>query len=184
MAVTAEEKAQLKERRVWKAFCDRRKALHLEEGYSASNAQAQALQEFLSDDPGVEYKLDPAPKAKKANKADKGSSGDVDIDGLPRKSRPTELIQWVAGNLVGDVDLDSCPGKDAYALLTDCQANAGFRLDFWKSMYTKTLPTRAQLGDEDEEFEMDGTMALDVLNKISKIADRARGVDQPTVGGS
>jgi len=99
----------------------------------------------------------------------------ADISELPEKSKPAEMIQWVAANLRGDMNLSTCPGRDAFALMADCKQFPTFRLDFWKTMYTKVVPSRAQLSEDDGDDELDGTAALAVLTKIAAIAKKAGG---------
>ena len=100
---------------------------------------------------------------------------DEQLKNLPSTSKPVDLICWVAGNLQGEVDWKSCPGRDAYALLMQCQRSPGFEVDFWKTMYTKVIPSRAEVGNDEGVVELDGESTIKVLDKIGKIVKDLKG---------
>lgn len=172
MAVKAEDRAELERRGVWKDFLMRRDELK-GGGLPPKEACAQAVMELLSGN--VKGKV--SVKSEDGGNDDLGILSDVieaQIKELPKKSRPTDMIQWVAANLRGDVDYADCPGRDAFSLLLDCQNFPAFRLDFWKSMYTRIIPNRAALSDDDVEVDLSGGLAATVLKKISDISNKIK----------
>ncbi len=90
-----------------------------------------------------------------------------------KKPKPVDVLQWVSNNLQGDPDMETCPGPGALALMLDCRTFPAFRIDFWKSMYTKLVPSRAQLGGDDDEGPIDGHLTIDLLAKITSIRNDA-----------
>jgi hypothetical protein len=150
--VTVEQKAELKRLEKWDAFVLLREELK-GNGASETDATTQALMKFV---PGL---------------VDILTCDDLMASLVGKKPKPAEVIQWVANNLSGPPDFASCPGLAAYTLLMDCQKFPPFRVDFWKNMWTKLIPARAQLVDEDEN-EMDGQATIDFLQKIKAIGER------------
>jgi hypothetical protein len=63
---------------------------------------------------------------------------------------------------------------DAFALLKDCRQFPVFRIDFWKSMYTKLIPNRSVITDEESGDDLDGSQTMIVLRKIDAISKRAK----------
>ena len=188
MPVSKEGKEALKAAGLWQKFLTRRQELK-DSGMSARDANLQAEEELLSDTPTptvadtsnkcddmdeMAILMDEISKASEETPApieDLPLSYDI-ISQLPQCSNPVDMIQWVAANMKGETDLDSCPGRDAYALLADCHASPGLRQDFWKSMYTRIIPSRAQLTGDDGEVLDDGEHIAVVLRKIQKASGK------------
>jgi len=99
---------------------------------------------------------------------------DEALQGLSgRKPKPVDVLQWVSNNMNGDPDMASCPGMVALTLMIDCRNDSTFRVDFWKSMYTKLIPSRAQVGLDDDDGPIDGHLTHKLLGKIMAIRDAA-----------
>jgi hypothetical protein len=94
-------------------------------------------------------------------------------DLVGKKPRPGDVMQWVANNMSLDPDMESCPGMAAFTLLCDCLEYPQFRVDFWKTMWTRLVPAKTQLTDEVEDGPIDGALTLELLAKIRKIRDDA-----------
>lgn len=162
MPVTAEERKALEEKGVWEAY-QKYYAWLKNQGMKPAAAKIKAMQRHLHNGlvEGMEYE---------AREYDRAIKGLADI------SDPVELIRWVASNMeVVEPDLEGCPGRDAHALWKACQEDKGFKIDFWKSMFTKILPSRALVGEETKEGEVDGGMTIGILERIGEISKRARG---------
>ena len=180
MPVKSADKAELKRIGAWNKFLLRRD--ELKKSMSPREANDRAVMDCLgenNEDGPSEIKhpmrlpVNPEPEELQKEPFETEAEKSVQelINNLPSRSKPTDLIQWVAANLKGDINFEDCPGRDAFALLLDCQSVPSFRLDFWKTMYTKVIPSRAQLGDDDAIDEIDGAMTLAVLDKIAKISE-------------
>jgi len=188
MPISSVDKIELKKRKLWDKAVKRRDQLK-EEGLSPKDAGNQAVMEFLGDDahPDKSASLSmPVQKKEVFEEVDEEPEKGLDIfaeiekgiDELPKKSRHLDMLSWVAGNLRGSIDMEDCPGRDAWSLLYDCLHFPSLRMDFWKTMWTKGVPNRAQLSDGDENFELDGQMTLDVLTKISNIVNKVKNTEE------
>jgi len=172
MTVSASEKQMLQDKGAWQQFCKRRDELK-GEGLKPKQAQDQAMMEILGDEDFIPQP-DESPKSPVPDQLPKAMEGmEALIEAMPEKSKPTDMIQWVASSLSGVVDMETCPGRDAFALYRDCRQFPSFRLDYWKTMYTKVIPSRATLTDEGGVIVLDGEQAMEVLSKISKIKQEA-----------
>ncbi len=94
-------------------------------------------------------------------------------DLVGKKPKPGDVMQWVANNMSANPDMESCPGMAAFTLLCDCLEYPTFRVDFWKTMWTRLVPAKAQLTDDDPDGPMDGALTLELLAKIRGIRDDA-----------
>ena len=166
MPVSSHDKDWMKTRGLWDGFLERRNELR-SMGESTAGSNNKAIEELR-----IKY---PDPTTVDEQEAEKVT--EALVEGLPERSKPTSMIQWVAANLRGNVNMDTCPGRDAYALHYDCTHNAGFRLDFWKSLYTRVVPSRAQLDGDDLGDELDGAATMEVLDKIGSIGKNREKVE-------
>ena len=70
-----------------------------------------------------------------------------------KTSVPAEILLWVSRNtLISDVTKEDCPDPAAWGLLMACRGSPSFLIDFWKTMFTKTIPSKIseEKADEDE----------------------------------
>lgn len=168
MKVSSEIRAKLEETGQWKRFCKERTAL-IVNGRSPKEAYECALNICLGVEGG-------APKAGEVNP---GSSA-LSLPAVPagvwdgKEASEVECIRWVARNMdVLNVRAEDCPDPMAWSLLQRCRTNASFAEDFWKSMFTKIVPNKRDLG-EGVEGEMDGEPQLETIEKVKQMAGAAK----------
>ena len=178
MTVSAAEKQMLMDAGAWQRFCNRRDELK-SEGLKPKQAQDQALAEVMGDD--VPVSLDPHTEKPQPKNPDIMEGVEALVDALPETSDPTKMIKWVGSNIRGGMNLETCPGKDAFNLMADCRQFPSFRLDYWKTMYTKVIPSRASLDDGAGIIVLDGEQTLEVLDKIKGIREAAESRDQEEI---
>ena len=99
--------------------------------------------------------------ADKSRKKKRGL-GRVPKEIAERSCSEVEQIRWVARNMEANVGMADCPDPAAWGLLKQCRRDEGFRSSFWSSMYTKILPSKAQIEalDAMEDDEDDNTIGL------------------------
>ncbi len=84
-----------------------------------------------------------------------------------------DVIHWVAENLVvNDVEASDAPSASAWAMLTWAQSDATNRAEFWRNVYTKLLPSRAQL-EAIERFHDDGRELNELEDELLRMAREA-----------
>lgn len=134
-----------------------------------------------------EAKREP-PKRKRVTRGKKNRAAEEDeIPDLPPVSRKMfhgkeaneiEVIRWVARNMdIRDVSPEDCPDAAAWRLLKRCRDSKLFEQLFWQSMWTKVVPSRAQIEKEAGPSEMDGTQEIAMIDKIRVAAQKAKDVD-------
>ena len=96
------------------------------------------------------------------------------VDLNERSCGEVEIIRWVAKNIENTLATPvDAPDPAAWGLLRTCQEDASFKVDFWKSMYTKIIPSRAQL-EKTIDVNLDGDEALELLGRIAKASAEAK----------
>ena len=87
---------------------------------------------------------------------------------LGKTASHSEILKWVARNMEIRPSMADCPDPTAWNLLETCRSNPSFKVDFWKSLWSKLIPTKTQLNDDDDE-EPDGTLQVAMIEKIQSI---------------
>jgi hypothetical protein len=107
---------------------------------------------------------------------DKGleSDGRVPAEFFRGKDCPIQqTVHWVSQNIaIKDVDPHSCPSPQAWGMLKWCQTHPQNESEFWKSIYPKWFPSRAQLDQEAKLKEDGGTIEL--IDRVMEWGDDAR----------
>ena len=174
--IDPEIKAKLKSSGVWKAFCDYRDELKAS-GDTAPEAHEKSLSRFLT--PGVPAESRPTSAANPTAGAPPSRPDAIDVmaayaeDFRGKEVSEVESIRWVARNInIVDATPVDCPDPMAWNLLVQCRGSQMFCQDFWKTMFTKIIPSRAQLETKvDEENDGDSTIAL--IGKFQEAARKA-----------
>jgi hypothetical protein len=103
---------------------------------------------------------------------DEGGIGISDlVDGWgDRTCSEVDAIRWVAGNIRSRVTEVDAPSGVAWELLMLCRESLGFRVDFFKSLWTKLLPRQVE-PDEKIDDGFDGMELVDVIEKLRGFGD-------------
>jgi len=92
-----------------------------------------------------------------------------------KQAPEVEIIRWVARNMMVDVPVvEECPDATAWALLAHCRCSVMAAAEFWKTTYTKLLPSRAQMEAAQGEKETDGSKTTEVIDELLTISKKAR----------
>jgi len=92
-----------------------------------------------------------------------------------KQATEVEVIRWVARNMmVSNPSTEECPDSTAWALLAHCRMSPLALAEFWKTTYTKLLPSRAQMEVQKGDNETDGSKALEVIEDLLKISEEAK----------
>ena len=87
-----------------------------------------------------------------------------------------EVVCWVAENMaLDDVGVSDCPSSTAWGMLQQCRTNPMYRFEFWKTIYPKLLPSRAQIEDGSDQGGFDGEVTHEHLRKLAEMRDNAIG---------
>jgi len=191
-----ETKALMIEKGVWPDFVNSRNEIRAA-GAKPSEAHRQALAMYLTFEEMPEMgklateqikKLlaakDPSPVTKKTIKestlrepkkvieieyADLEDFGD-------RRCSEQEIIRWVGQNMrMENVKPCDCPDPTAWNMLQQCQSSPLFATEFWKTIYTKIIPSKKELG-EDSGVDKDKVeeMLVEMIGKIISISDKIK----------
>ena len=92
-----------------------------------------------------------------------------------KQATEVEVIRWVARNMmVSNPSTEECPDATAWALLAHCRMSPLAVAEFWKTTYTKLLPSRAQMEVQKGDNETDGSKALEVIEDLLRISAEAK----------
>lgn len=163
-----ESRRALKERLIregrWDAFVARREALKYE-GLEPKAAWEQTRYDFEQVFEQTRTDVD-----KSADSADGG--GDVPAVSLDCKVRnaagasPRKVVEWVFDNLLVDgLKPDDAPSPGAWALLQDLKKYPDLRKEFYRSIWSKLLPTKTEL-DAAEKFSDDGREQIKLIERV------------------
>ena len=121
--------------------------------------------------------------SKESQRKVKGPSADSSPLTLPplelasfgeKQATEVETIRWVSRNMaIRDPDPDTCPDASAWALLAHCRKVPAAANEFWKTTYTKLLPTRTQMEAQKGEKDVDGSKTLEIIDDLLKIGKEA-----------
>lgn len=98
------------------------------------------------------------------------------LDLMARSASVLDVVQWVAKNLEIPehlVRLEDAPSAEAWGMLVAYRSPLR-RGEFWDKVYTKLIPSRAQLGDA-EKPTVDGIAVIDAIGKILAMREKAEG---------
>ena len=108
--------------------------------------------------------------AKSADSTDGG--GDVSADSVVCTVRnaagasPRKVVEWVFDNLLVDsLKPDDAPSPGAWALLQDLKQYPDLRKEFYRSIWSKLLPTKTEL-DAAEKFSDDGREQIKLIERV------------------
>lgn len=77
-------------------------------------------------------------------------------------------VEWVAANIrVSDAAPADAPSSEAWSMLCWVKSSSQAEAQFWGQIYTKLLPTRQQL-DQDNRMEDDGRRVLTLIDRLKK----------------
>ena len=161
-------KDRLKAAGTWDQFMARRDDLRAS-GETAQDARAMALAESLANEPAKPSSKTPALPPTPAEVAGRSAS-------------EAEVVRWVARHIDDDqVSPDDCPDPCAWTLLRQCRQTPGFVSFFFQQVWTKLLPSRAQI-ESDSGVTLDGSAVSALINRIESLAGQAHEPsDPPTV---
>lgn len=96
-----------------------------------------------------------------------------------RECSRSEQVSWVARNMgINDVTKDECPDPAAWFLLMACRESVSFRVDvFWKTMFSRGIPTKEIAVEEDDPAKFDGheiANLCDVLVECGGVAEEGK----------
>jgi len=91
-----------------------------------------------------------------------------------RKASEVDVIRWVAQNIDNPIACaEDCPAPFAWTLLRQCRGDGGFITWFTEKLWSKLIPNKVDMGDDDGGGADDGAKTLEVLDKLSVIARAA-----------
>lgn len=138
----------------WEAFTAYKEELK-STGLSGSEAYQRAVAEFAKPLP-VEGGAGLVPQAV--------------FDGKTVPSRAA--VEWVAKHLqVAELGPEDAPSGEAWSLLAWARSDAEAMRDFWKSVYPKILPSKAQIEADDATRGDDGRDLYDLISRVEKEQD-------------
>jgi hypothetical protein len=177
LKVRDDHKAALMESGKWPdfvLFCDELKA----QGVKPCEANRQAVEQFLGPDVFRKEKKADSPKETPSSLPTSNIPDVVksallsDFEG--REASEVEIIRWVARYMdIADVTPEMCPDPAAWSLLNACRRNPVFAVEFWRSVYTKIIPSRSQLEGKMGDGLMDGKVQVEIIDKILVLKQKA-----------
>lgn len=181
-------KDRLRASRHWTAFLKFREELK-NSGISPEDAKKQALAKFLplSDayhSSGGNQKTDSFTKTPAAKGVSKGRGRAADAGSSPaefvipenvlqKNADAVEVIEWVAKHLDVEFDqkcVDSAPCAEAVSMLRHYR-NTTYRAEFWDRLYSRLVPTRAQLSHRSKIHDIDGKEILAIIEQIMNLKE-------------
>lgn len=114
---------------------------------------------------GAPHADEPTPPTAPAG-GDPGLSKEFWADKPPASAY--EEVQWVAQNwMLDDVQAADAPSAGCWGLREMMRDNAVFRADFYKSIWSKTLPSKQQL-EIAERWRDDGTETEELIGRVEQ----------------
>ncbi len=81
-----------------------------------------------------------------------------------------KAVDWVAANIsLSAPDVSEAPSSTAWGMLIWAQATPGNTNEFWKNIFPKLMPTRAQI-EADNSRSDDGRSLLELVARVAAIA--------------
>lgn len=91
---------------------------------------------------------------------------DDDDAAIGRTCASIETISWVASQLRRQApDVASAPSEAALALLQWATSSPVARAEFWKNLWSRTLPTRAEIENQ-ARYADDGSTEIELAQRI------------------
>jgi len=207
MAIHPDSKKMLMERGKWPDFIAYRESL-ISTGQRGCDADYESVLKFLGESaPGLlrrrsrgKVRIQPPLKVEKLASlgGDRLNVGAAlvgcsltmaEISGKTATS--ADCIRWVARYMdVADVEATDAPDPTAWGLLRMCRESPAFKVEFYKSMYTKTID-KGEAGSS-LDAPVDGQPTMDLIGQILKAKEQSlrgsseveRRVHNPEVAGS
>ena len=146
-------RSELVQARKWTKFCALKSKLQTG-GLGHKEAYAQAASELLGHDVLSE------------EKAESKLDGLVEGARVGGHASTPECVAWVARHmLIKDVAPEQAPSSEAWSMLCWARRNNQNEAQFWGQIYTKLLPSKAQLETE-QRYRDDGRKVLEVIDKL------------------
>ena len=122
----------------------------------------------LSDDPPRQVKK----VVSKSRPTRPQNNLDASSEIFAEKSCSTpRTVEWVAANIrVSDAKAADAPSSEAWSMLCWVKSSPQAESQFWGQIYTKLLPTRQQL-DQDNRMEDDGRRVLTLIDRIKLLSE-------------
>ena len=139
----------------WTRFCALRNRYEME-GLQPTEAYARASSELLGRDVSGKEDLP-------------SLEGEVE-SGLFRETGAStpECVAWVAKHMMlKGVKPEQAPSSEAWSMLCWARRNNQNEAQFWGQIYTKLLPSRSQL-DQEQRYKDDGRKVLSVIEGLRK----------------
>ena len=118
----------------------------------------------------------PAAKKKKIGSVTRRSmrKHDVSKETFDEKTCSTpKTVEWVAANIrVGDASAEDAPSSEAWSMLCWVKGSPQAESQFWGQIYTKLLPTRQQL-EQDDLMRDDGRVVLNLIGRMREIKEES-----------
>ena len=193
-------KALMIEKGVWPDFVNSRNEIRAA-GAKPSEAHRQALAMYLTFDEMPEMgrlateQMKKLLEAKDSSPAEKKPHFDgklrkpkkvveieyADIEDFgDRRCSEQEIIRWVGQNMFVDgIKPCDCPDPTAWNMFQQCRNSTVFAMDFWKTIYTKIIPSKKELG-EDSGVDKDKVeeMLVEMMEKIMVISEKIKADSQ------
>jgi hypothetical protein len=83
------------------------------------------------------------------------------------------IIQWVFEHLDLEVEPEDAPSSGAWSLLNSIRANDQLRLEFFKTIWPKLLPTKNQF-EAAERFQDDGRETFEIIDKVMRAGQEVK----------
>lgn len=125
---------------------------------------------------GASKPVRPAAKKKKIGSITRRSmrKHDVSKETFDEKTCSTpKTVEWVAANVrVGDATAEDAPSSEAWSMLCWVKGSPQAESQFWGQIYTKLLPTRQQL-EQDDLMRDDGRVVLNLIDRMREIKEES-----------
>lgn len=195
-SVAVEKKADRKDRLqsagVWPEFVSYRQNLR-NEGISNKDSEKMAHEKYLGhgQESSVAVLFDeddeatpvepPAAPLQPAIQVKHGSVTNHYISAALFENKPDpsaiKVVNWIFDNIaIEDPDPLTAPSAGAWGYLWECRTSAVVRSEFYKSTYSKLLPSRTQLETKDK-FDDDGHKVIENIDKVMAFSLEADGLE-------
>ena len=92
-----------------------------------------------------------------------------------RSAPEPDIVRWVARNIDNPkVNPADCPDPFAWTLLRQCKSSPEFQGFFIEKLWSKLLPSRAQMDNQSEGVELDGQHVIAMIDRIRGLAGRSK----------
>ncbi len=101
-------------------------------------------------------------------------------EGLDQTALEPDVIRWVARNIdKPNIVPSECPDPMAWTLLRNCRENPAFQCMFIEKIWTKLLPSRGQLDNEQGNEKIDGQETINAIDQIRAVSEEIKSESKP-----